>query len=565
MRQVLIVLVMVLFPQFAFGDVFEGRFPDKTGNIVEVKAIGKRIYELKKTVIENGKERVIRGRGVVVNGKLFGKFRRNKKGKSFRSRLGEIGGGESEVDIDVTLGELIITLRDAERRKAEAELKERARERGFEEAKPIDFNKVRSVFARPDLRVVKIEKAVPARKQRALVKAQSTSKKREQDRKEKGGLPPAVPAALALLALAAARRRRLRLVPKGKTVGGKVFRGVLPKISGALIFSARDRALRKALSLDGRGVAGRLATRLKFLPRPEGLIVYADALRDLGRRSTIQRFQKFSIQTAAKLEELANAIDKTLKVAVKVGRKDVEFLEQERALNKIVDELEGLRDGPLFLSDELLKVRGDDPRNRIIDVWFDPTEQFTKGGFINKAFGFAKLGTYAVLDSVLGTLSRTDANIAEYNEGLFGDEEYKSRQWKGAANDLGKLGIVVLTSAIQPTYKLGKVGQVGFAFAKNMIGAAGRLTVDAVTEKGRGVEVTNSDLAKEGAVAVLSALLAPAGNVNVSKAVPQSAGRQLFRQAANAKVQGAIVKKLVNGVADAVWPEEKKRKLVKSP
>ncbi|MDF1663771.1 MAG: hypothetical protein P1V97_18520, partial [Planctomycetota bacterium] len=153
MRQFLMVLVLVLFPQFAFGDVFEGRFADKTGHFIEVRKIGKQIYELKKTVIENGKERVILGEGVLVNGKLFGKFGRGRKGRSFRSRVGVLGGGKSEVDL--TLGELIVTRREAEKRRAEDELKERARERGIVEEKPIDFSKMSSPFARPDLGGVK--------------------------------------------------------------------------------------------------------------------------------------------------------------------------------------------------------------------------------------------------------------------------------------------------------------------------------------------------------------------------------------------------------------------------
>ncbi|MDF1661428.1 MAG: hypothetical protein P1V97_06630, partial [Planctomycetota bacterium] len=362
-------------------------------------------------------------------------------------------------------------------------------------------------------------------------------------RKEEGGLPPAAPAALALLALAVARRRRLRFAPKAKRVGGVVYRDVMGKIRGALSFSSRDQSLRKDLSARGVGVAVRLATRLRFLPRPEGLLVYADALRDLGSRATANRFKKQSIRTAERLEDLATAIDKTLKIAVGSGNRDIAFLEQEKEFNKIIDSLEDERSRDVFFSEELLKVRGEDPRNRIVD-FADPTANFMAGGVINYGIGYSKLALFAIADFTLGNLSRTDANISDFNEGKIDAEEYKSRELNGAVNDVAKLGITVVASSIQPAMKLSKLGKVGFSLAIELSEASSNLAVDAVTGKGRGELLTNGDLLKEGSAAVLNALLTPAGGVKLLRKAPQSAKRQLLGRFANEKVQDVVVGKL---------------------
>lgn len=548
--------VFLLFvPGLVFGDVFEGEFSDKLGNIVEVKAISSRVYVLKKRVFENGRERIIRGRGVLVNGTLYGQFNK-KKSKSFKNRL-KVLGGEDEDD-DITLGEFVLTRREAERVKGELALKQEAAKR---------IAVARTLAAGPPKRSPKSKNEKSAQKSTGQSSNVGVIRPQPNSKGSSGGggsIPPTVPSALTLLALAALRRRqKSRFIAKGKRVGGVAYKKVLPGIRASLSFSARDKLLRAKLAKGEAGIARRLTERLKELPQSVELLFFADGLRDLGARSNINRLGTHAKRMAAQLEKLAEVIDKIVGIASQEGNRSFELLAQEKRLNRVIDKLEHHRSANVFLSDEILKVGGDDPRNKIVDL-ADPTKNFERGGILQYTIGYGKLAAYAVADYTLGNLSRTDANIDDYNAGRIDDEEYRSRELNGVVNDVGKLAITVAVNSLPPVTKMSKVGEIGFSTTMNALGGTGNFVVDALTGKGRGEKVESKDLLKELAGAVIAGALAPAGGVKLTKAVPQTAKRAFLRKVANARVLDAAISKGLEAGFSTPSPKEPKEKKLRT-
>jgi hypothetical protein len=474
----------------------------------------------------------------------------------------------------------------------------KVRDKAFRKLKgPLPKELERKNKAKADPKSKAAIKATP--KSKAGGRARSKDKPKPDDKPKADDKPkqedkpdPTVPTITVLAAALFLEKLRRDAKRNGKKIRHDLFREGLNGIRFGLSDFNQDDV--RFGDPKDKNFFNRVDKRLKGLSNSRELKILATKISDFARDVDVPRLKSHADRLARSVEDVAGNIETLEKIreALKTKSSDLkkefkqaienddpdkakdiqsqfrdlkiakaeEFLVAERQLNANrfgelkLDYLRDIKIDGIDM-DVLKKITSSnglysDPRNRVIDK-FDPTADLSDGTLLGKFTGVGKLTAYILIDgATFSRYSTHDANVTDLNNGTITPAQFQDRERKAMYRSYAKLALSLLSAGIARTAPAIYTATVG----KRLLLAGGtvaaveghNMTIDAMTEQGRGKQIDNGYLKKRAVKAVVST-----ASGGLPKSAASGASPATFRGKA-VEFLGGRVKSHVNGTAKEI-------------